>query len=110
MEYDAGCAGRMEPELRLFGVYMPELSDPGGLEMRQTVDDWFAEADHMLTWPFWISMIMTKVREPGQKMTYARYLATVWRFDGQRTQGPSINQVVNDVLSRHPEWGHGRTG
>lgn len=108
MEYDAGCTGRMEPELRLVDVYMPELKEPGGPEMRQVALDWFARSDHTLTWPFWISTVMTKVREPGQRMTFTRYLATVWRFDGRFIVGPSVNQVVNEVLAEHPEWGHGR--
>lgn len=107
MEYDAGCTARVEPELRLYGVYMPELKDPGGPEMRQAVDDWFASADYTLTWPFWISMVMTKTRERGQKMTFTRYLAVVWRYDGLRTVGPSINETVNTLLEAHPGWGHG---
>jgi hypothetical protein len=57
---------RAEPELRLDQtVYMPELKDPGGHEMRQVVVDWFAASDHTLTWPFWASTTLTKVREPG---------------------------------------------
>jgi hypothetical protein len=107
MEYDAGCGSRVEPELRMLGSYMPEIKEPGGPEMRQVVLDWFAAADYTLTWPFWISMVMTKVREPGQKQTFARYLATVWHFDGRNTVGPSINDVVNTALALHPEWGHG---
>jgi hypothetical protein len=108
MEYDAGCTGRMEPELRLLDAYMPELDEPGGPELRAVVNTWFAESDHTLTWPFWIHMEMTKVREPGQKRTFTRYLATVWRFDGRATIGPSVNDVVNLVLAGHPEWGHGK--
>ena len=107
VEYDAGCTARVEPTLRLDGVYMPELKDPGGPDMRQYVANWFATSDHTLTWPFWITMTMTKVREPGQRVTFARYLATVWRFNGRTTVGPSINDILNTELARHPEWGHG---
>lgn len=110
MEYDAGCGGRQEPELRLYGAYMPELKDPGGPELRQVVIDWFDAADRTLTWPFWISMVQTKIREPGQKTTFARYLATVWHFNGRTTVGPSVNEVVNAHLAQHPEWGPGTGG
>lgn len=107
MEYDAGCSARVEPELRLEGVYMPELKEPGGIEMRDAVAYWFEQSDHTLTWPFWIVMTMTKVREPGQRQTFARYLATVWRFNGRNTVGASLNEHVNMILGLHPEWGHG---
>lgn len=107
MEYDAGCGARVEPELRLLDCYMPESREPGGPELRQVVVDWFAAAPR-INWPFWIAMTMTKTKEPNQKSTFARYLATVWHFDGRYTVGPSINDVVNSHLTRHPEWGHGR--
>lgn len=107
MELDQGFDARHEPELRLDAVYMPELSQPGGLEMRQIVLDWFAASDHTLTWPFWVISTKTKVREPGQRRTFTRYLATVWRFDGRAIVGASVNDIVNAELARHPEWGHG---
>jgi endonuclease YncB( thermonuclease family) len=112
LEIDSAYGGREEPELRLDGVYMPELRDPGGPEMRRWIIGWFAAADPGVGWPFWVEAARTKVTvkapEPGQRMTFARYLATVWRFDGARKVGPSLNEALNAELALHPEWGHGK--
>jgi hypothetical protein len=110
LEYDAGCTGRMEPDLRLQDTYMPEIDELGGTYMRGVAIAWAGEwMNHnpQLTWPFWITMTMTKHQEPKQKLTFARYLAMVYRFDGKDIVGRSLNAILNDELETHPEWGHG---
>lgn len=106
IETDSGYGGREEHDLRLLGCWMPELRDPGGHQMRQVLVDWFAAAP-ALTWPLWVDPVQTTVREPGQRMTFARYLCVVWHFDGRDIVGAPLNEVLNAHLAGHPEWGHG---
>jgi hypothetical protein len=100
---------RYEPELRLLGVYAPEIRkrEPGARETTAFVQAWFDACDPALKWPIYVLNCKTKVREPGHKTTLTRYLATVWRFDGEKTYGPSLNDEVNAYLAQHPQWGRG---
>jgi hypothetical protein len=98
---------RYEPELRLLNVYAPEVGDPGDREVTAVIADWFARLDPRRQWPLYVVTVQTKVFEPKQRMTFNRYLATVWRF-GEQAGGISLNQVVNQYLDEHPEWGRGK--
>jgi hypothetical protein len=41
-------------------------------------------------------------------LSFTRYVATVWRFGDQvLSQAQSLNYLVNQFLSGHPEWPRG---
>lgn len=107
---------RCDVQLRLLNVYAPELKDPGGLETTDFVNTWLMEAmlvQPILRWPIYLKTVRTQVYEPNQKMTFTRYLATVWRYDPTKDGAvdglPSLNDAVNAFLAQHPEWGPGDT-
>lgn len=108
---DVGFGVRYEVDLRLIGCWMPETRDPGGPEMRrhaeQWVDDWLAAAGQRLAWPFLVETSQTKLIEPSQRMTFTRYVGALYRYDGRQPVGEPLNEVLNAVLEKHPEWGHG---
>lgn len=108
---DQGYDGRAEPELRLYDVSTPELSQVGGQECTDHINSWFLTAvtsQPDRRWPLWVESIKTtRLIEPKQKMTITRYLANVWRYvdkpDGP-TPGPSLNDYMRDYMTQHPEW------
>lgn len=108
---DTAGSHRWEPELRLLGVHAPELDEPGGTETTAFVNGWLrTAATHSAVprrWPLWVETVLTKGYEPTMRMTFTRYLATVWRFEGQRVYDLSLNAAVTNFLADHPEWGPG---
>ena len=104
---DQGFDTRHETEVRLIGVYAPERTQPGGAETTRLVADWLVEAQQrnpQRRWPLTVTTVQTKTVEPGERMTFTRYLATVRAADQPDS---SLNDVVNAELARHPEWGPG---
>jgi len=118
---DVGFGGRAEPELRLIDVHAPELDrmampprgQPGGKETTDFVNEWLAGAQnaaHPRRWYLWVETVMTATYEPGERMTFTRYLATVWRIVDCPIWGQggavnfSLNYQVGLYLSGHPEW------
>jgi hypothetical protein len=110
---DVGFGARVEPELRLLDVHAPELMQPGGQETTDYVNGWLAgHLDPVRQWPFWVEIVQTRTFEPGMKMTFTRYLATVWKYeDGAqkdtRVWASSLNASVTFFLSEHPDWPSG---
>lgn len=107
---DLGFSVRTEVEVRLLDVHAPERREPGGSETTAFVDAWLTLAAGVpptRRWPLFVAPMQTKVYEPTQKMTFTRYLATVWPFD---RRGPldSLNYAVTLFLAAHPEWGPGQ--
>lgn len=111
---DTMFGGRHEPDLRLLDVHAPELSELGGPDVARFANDWLASAaaaQPTCRWPLYVLTVKTKTTEPEQRMTFTRYLATVWRFDQRPdgpTPGPSLNDAIRNYLAGHPEWGAGR--
>jgi hypothetical protein len=120
---DTGFGGRAEPELRLLDVHAPELDrmalppygQPGGAETTGYVTDWLMRADALSgesRWSLWVETVMVRSGDPlaGERRTFARYLATVWRIGDCPTWGQggaanfSLNYQVALYLSGHPEW------
>lgn len=118
--YDAGCDARVEPELRLADVHAPELlmrlpraSQPGSVETGLFVAAWLdaarLDAGHR-RWPLWIETAMTSAAEPGERWTFRRVVAKVWRvvdcpaWGVAPPDGLSLNYAVAAFLSEHPEW------
>jgi hypothetical protein len=109
---------RWEPSLRLLDVPAPELSEPGGRETTDYTNGWLRAAMQRPAirrrWPLWVETVLTKAYEPTMKMTFTRYLATVWAIEDvlpyECNRAPyemSLNHSVTTFLSGHPEWGPG---
>jgi hypothetical protein len=108
---------RWEPELRLLDVPAPELNDPGGQETTDYTNGWLAAVPGRAPgrrWYLWVETVLTRAYEPTMKMTFTRYLATVWAQEDAAWRDPgrvpfelSLNHSVNTFLSGHPEWGPG---
>lgn len=103
---DTAFGQRYEPELRLLDVHAPELAQLGGPETSNFVNDWLAQVaavQPVRRWPLYVTTVQTKVYEPSQKLTFTRYLATVWPFD-RRAPEDSLNFAVTLFLAGHPDW------
>lgn len=117
---DVGFETRCEPELRLLDVHAPELGplalprgQRGGPETREYVNGWLAGAESAATgarWYLWVETVLTRTREPSERRTFTRWLATVWRIVDCPIWGQggavnfSLNYQVNLFLSGHPDW------
>ena len=100
---DCGFSARVEVEVRLLDVHAPERRQLGGAETTQFVADWFTAATFSRRWPIYVETQQTQVYEPTQRMTFTRYVATVWQFD-RRGPDESLNAQVRQFLAGHPEW------
>lgn len=110
---DTGFAGRQEVDVRLLDVHAPELGEPGGTETARFVNTWLTHAATVqpgCRWPLYVLTSTTGTAEPGQRRTFTRYLAQVWRFDQRPDSdrpGPSLNDTLRRFLADHPQWGPG---
>jgi hypothetical protein len=106
---DTAFGQRYEPELRLLDVHAPELTQPGGAECTAFVNAWFghvATIDPGRRWNLYVETVQTKQVEPTQKMSFTRYVATVWPV-GNRAPEASLNWLLAQYLAGHPEWPSG---
>jgi len=106
---DVGFSARVEVEVRLLDVHAPERRQLGGAETTAFVTDWFghvAAIDPNRRWPLFVEMQISKVVEPTERTSFTRYLGTVWPI-GNRALGASLNWLVTQFLSGHPEWPSG---
>lgn len=102
---DTGFGGRQEEEFRLLDVHAPERSEPGGREATAFAEDWLSRLDMRRRWPLLVRTVPNTSPEPGERRTFTRYLARVWRY-GEIT--PSLNDEITAFLAGHPEWGPGQ--
>ena len=81
---DQGFGDTKQIKVRLFGVFAPELSQPGGPETRQHLEAMLhAEELTGYTWP----VIITTARTPRSDVeveTLGRYVATITGLDQTR--------------------------
>src|SRR5258705_5305587 len=96
---------RWEPELRLVDVHAPELRQPGGPETTAFVNDWLDQVARSTPrrWGFWVETVLTRAYEPDMKATLSRYLANVYPYE-HRASEQSLNWLVRQYPSGHPEW------
>lgn len=94
-EIDKGMGDESHIEVRLFGVYAPESTQPGGPETREYVRDWFLNLPEA-AWPFVVTTLRMKQTDREQ-MTFTRYVAMVTSLDGSR----SLNADVTAWLDQH---------
>lgn len=109
IECDLGFYARIQVEIRLDGVHAPELTQTGGIESREYVKGWLtAHSASDRTWPLWVEIVATTTFEPGMRMSFVRYVGTVWAFDQQNQHGLDLNAAANAFLAEHPDWPGGR--
>jgi len=99
---DRGLDGTVTPiDVRLDGVYAPELSDKGGIETLFELKKWVAE-HNVYKWSFWVTTTML-VNNDKEKKSFNRYLGIV------RTPfGESLNDYINDFVAKKG-YGPGNT-
>lgn len=104
---DNGFHSRHEEAIRLLKVSAPELSQPGGPETKQFVDNWMSLWDEKpgFDWPLYVMVEKTAQPEPHEIMTFTRYVGTIWTIDKKYC----LNDGINAFLLGHPEWGKGIT-
>lgn len=96
---DQGFGDTKTIDIRLYGVYAPELSEKGGPECRDFVTKWFIEQmDSVKTsnWNFVVTTMKMK-RADHEQMTFDRYVATVTSLDGSR----NLNLEIQDFIDEH---------
>ncbi len=104
MLMDTGFHGRQEEHIRLFQVFAPELSQPGGPETRQFVLNWMSTWQLATAqWPLYVVTEKNSSTEPQEIQTLARYVGTIWDVHKKNC----LNNEINVFLTGHPEWGHG---
>jgi len=95
LELDRGFDDRSMRDLRLYGVWAPELSQPGGQNTRTFVLRWLDERGAM-TGPGWPLAVDTlRVRDNShEQQTLARYLGIVWSADRAHCLNDDITAYV----------------
>lgn len=89
---DQGFGDTKEIDVRLFGVWAPELDEPGGPEVKEFVQSWFLQQP-LLKWPFVLTTVRMKVSDKEQ-VTLGRYVALVQSADGLRNLNVEIMLFV----------------
>jgi hypothetical protein len=87
-------------DIRLLGVFAPELDDPGGPECRQFVLDWIKDVlasygNNPPKWPFVRINARMKVKDAEQK-TLDRFVSTITNMDGTRNLNAEIIQFIHE--------------
>lgn len=92
---DQGYRDTKELEVRLLGVYAPELRQPGGKECREFVNNWFTVSDpNFVRWPFVVTTARMKVADREQK-TLDRYVATITTIDGSKNLNAEVAEFIH---------------
>ncbi len=98
LELDRGFDDRSVRDLRLYGVYAPELSQPGGQDTRDFVLGWL-RAHHAEVrdagWPLAVDTL--RVRDNShEQTTLARYLGIVYSADRMCCLNDDITAYVQE--------------
>lgn len=102
---DLGRRVHNEAEIRLLGVFAPELSQPGGIECRKFVQDWHWQREQGHTWPFLVvttQVWASDIDRASEKKTLARYIGTVTCI----ATNESLNVAISEYV-RVNGWGGG---
>lgn len=94
MILDQGFNDTKEIDVRLLGVFAPELKQVGGLECQEFVRNWFAwRRSATSKWDFVVTTARMKVADKEQK-TLDRYLGTVTSIDGSQNLNVDVMQFI----------------
>lgn len=94
VESDQGDWYRKVRYCRLFDVYAPELSQPGGQACKQFVVDWI-NYHNTGKWPFWVDTLQTTRGLDIQ--TFGRYVTIIWNAD----RSEQLNSAVQAFITRN---------
>lgn len=93
VDLDQGFGDRKQITLRLYGVWAPELSQPGGKETKAFVERWVAERKALSISSFPFVCTTMRVRDGSHEvMTFARYVGTL-DFANE-----SLNLAIEDFV------------
>lgn len=93
---DQGFRDTKEIDVRLYGVWAPEMGEPGGPETKAFVEQWFTSLPAG-KWPFIVTTMRMKVADREQT-TLERYVANVTSLDGSRSLNLEVNAFVDTLL------------
>lgn len=84
-------------DIRLFGVYAPELSERGGPECQKFVQDWFGEQISRVVgdWSFIVTTMRMK-KADHEQMTFTRYVGMITSLDGSQSLNALVTQYILD--------------
>lgn len=95
---DQGFDDTKQLDIRLFGVYAPELDERGGPECKKFVQDWFTEQLGKVgdsTWPFIVTTMRMK-KADHEQMTFTRYVGMITSLDGSQSLNALVTQYILD--------------
>jgi endonuclease YncB( thermonuclease family) len=93
MALDQGFGDTKLVDVRLMGVFAPELHDVGGPECRAFVQAWFEYRLRETRWGFVVITARMKVADREQK-TLDRYVGTVTSLDGTDNLNLEVMQFI----------------
>lgn len=89
---DQGFNDTKQIDLRLLGVYAPELHDVnGGAAAKAYVEKWLDTYGEGIKWPFIVTTARTNDHETK---TFDRYVCTLTTIDGSRSLNIDVQQYV----------------
>lgn len=95
---DMGRRIHNEAEVRLLGVWAPELSQPGGPETKAFVEKWHQDRAGGHRWPFLVVTMLVRAQDPDTseaKKTLDRLVAVVTCV----ATNESLNLAVTDFVA-----------
>ena len=90
---DQGFGQTTEIQVRLFGVFAPELSQTGGKECQAFVSEWVEKNSVLHKWPF-IVTTMRGVRSDKETVTLSRYVGVIETIDHHSTLNTDVQEYV----------------
>lgn len=96
---DQGFGDTKQINVRLFGVFAPELKQKGGKECKDFTANWFAREDDSVA-PEW-NIIVTTIRDKSgnnEDMSFARYVGIITSLDGSRNLNHDIQEFIMSRL------------
>ncbi len=96
MVLDQGFGDTKLIDVRLLGVYAPELSQPGGKECKDFVSEWFEKNSiDGIRWEFIVTTVRMK-RTDREQTSLSRYVAVVTNLTSTSNLNAEISQFIQD--------------
>lgn len=85
-----------QEDIRLLGVWAPELKDKGGIEVRNFVKDWHEMRKGNRRWPFLVTTVLVwpGTDKAEAKKTLDRYVATVLCIETNESLNLAVIEFV----------------
>lgn len=96
MVLDQGFGDTKLVDIRLLGVYAPELSEPGGKECKEFVAEWFAKNQAVgARWSFVVTTVRMK-RTDKEQSTLSRYVAVITNLTTTSNLNAEISEFIHE--------------